>query len=243
MKIMHERMMTDEETDTEEPNTFISRKPPWRSEKLNILFRALDERYHSSHNGKEPRRNRKVGPPSDRSPPTGVPSWSLSGSTSAPSSSTASPIEPPNSGASHTTLSAASSSAASPMVPPNSGVLHTTHADRSAALSPSTSSISSVASPMVPPNSGVLPTMVVRANRSAVSSPSTPLSSSSMLSTSQTTPRINAASRDQRLQARQLIPRAGLNASERAVEDGLDSEYESDQELTDWIMSLSGIKF
>ena len=74
MKIMHERMMTDEETDTEEPNTFISRKPPWRSEKLNILFRALDERYHSSHNGKEPRRNRKVGPPSDRSPPTGVPS-------------------------------------------------------------------------------------------------------------------------------------------------------------------------
>ena len=35
----------------------------------------------------------------------------------------------------------------------------------------------------------------------------------------------------------------GLTASERAVEDGLDSEYESDQELTDWIMSLSGIKF
>lgn len=75
MRQINEKLMSDEETDCEEPNSFTKRSPPWRSDKLNNLFRTLDGRYEL----KQPtlKKNRKVGPFTDRLRPQGVPTWAL----------------------------------------------------------------------------------------------------------------------------------------------------------------------
>lgn len=99
MKQLNEKLMTDEETDTEEPNCFIRRSLPWRSEKLNRLFKTLDERHDSKHDSSV-RRNRKIGSPSERGYPKGLPAWSLSTpstslSTPTPSTSSLTPTPSP----------------------------------------------------------------------------------------------------------------------------------------------------
>ena len=45
LKLLNEKVMSDEETDSDEANSFVKRSPPWRSHKLDRLFKALDERY------------------------------------------------------------------------------------------------------------------------------------------------------------------------------------------------------
>ena len=66
--------MSDEETDSEEANSFVKRSPPWRSHKLDRLFKALDERYDLK-NQTSLKRNRKTGMPSERPIPNGLPGW------------------------------------------------------------------------------------------------------------------------------------------------------------------------
>ena len=66
--------MSDEETDSDEANSFVKRSPPWRSHKLDLLFKALDERYDLK-NQTSLKRNRKTGMPSERPIPNGLPGW------------------------------------------------------------------------------------------------------------------------------------------------------------------------
>ncbi len=63
--------MSDEETDDDEPNTFIKRSPSWRSDKLSALFHTLDQCYACS----QPEGTEKVGAVIDRSQPRGLPLW------------------------------------------------------------------------------------------------------------------------------------------------------------------------
>lgn len=68
--------MSDEESD-DDSISLIKRSPPWRSDKLNRLFRSLDEQYESKH-GVMTKRNRRIGPFTERPPPRGLPAWALS---------------------------------------------------------------------------------------------------------------------------------------------------------------------
>ena len=43
MKEINEKVMSDEETDPDEPNVFIKQLPLWRSQKLNSLVAVLDK--------------------------------------------------------------------------------------------------------------------------------------------------------------------------------------------------------
>ena len=77
--------MSDEETDTEDNNSLIKRTLKWRSEKLNELLNKLDERYLKSREKKDsvrPMKTRKIGSPSDRSPPGSAPDWAVTRSRS-----------------------------------------------------------------------------------------------------------------------------------------------------------------
>lgn len=80
LRKLGEKLMSDEETDSEDPNTLIKRSPPWRSEKLNLLFHVLDARYDSkkSSHSSLTKRNRKTGQVSGRPQPQGLPSWATS---------------------------------------------------------------------------------------------------------------------------------------------------------------------
>ena len=72
--------MSDEETDTEDSNTFLKRSLTWRSDKLNRLIQKLDKRYVDSRKRKEnskPLKNRKDGPLSERSQPACAPKWAI----------------------------------------------------------------------------------------------------------------------------------------------------------------------
>jgi hypothetical protein len=73
---LSEKAMSDEETDPDEPGSFIRRPPPWRSDRLNVLFTALDERYEAKHDSSA-RRKRKIGPCTERIQPRGLPVWAL----------------------------------------------------------------------------------------------------------------------------------------------------------------------
>ncbi len=42
LRQLNEKSMSDEETDGDEPNTFIKRSPSWRSDKLSALFNTLE---------------------------------------------------------------------------------------------------------------------------------------------------------------------------------------------------------
>ena len=70
--------MLDEETDSEDSETFIKRTPKWRSNKLNKLIEKLDERYVRSREKKDnskPCKARKIGQPSERPIPVSAPKW------------------------------------------------------------------------------------------------------------------------------------------------------------------------
>ena len=97
-------IMSDEETDIEDKQSFVKRSLKWRSEKLNDLLKKLDDRYARSREKKDnvrPMKTRKVGNPSDRSPPANAPIWALAatGSTNinAPDGSESSDSSRPNS--------------------------------------------------------------------------------------------------------------------------------------------------
>ena len=79
MQKLSEKLMSDEETDSDDSSVLVKRSPPWRSDKLNLLFQSLDERYESSHGSSSvSKRCRTIGPVSERPQPQGLPSWALS---------------------------------------------------------------------------------------------------------------------------------------------------------------------
>ena len=49
---LNEKFMSDEETDSEDGNTFLRRSPTWRSDKLNRLIQKLDRCYVDSRKKK-----------------------------------------------------------------------------------------------------------------------------------------------------------------------------------------------
>ena len=80
MQALNEKFMSDEESDAEDKSAFVRRSLKWRSEKLNELLKKLDERYLKSREKKDnsrPMKNRKLGSPSDRSPPANAPDWAI----------------------------------------------------------------------------------------------------------------------------------------------------------------------
>ena len=80
MQTLNEKYMSDEETDTEDPQALVRRSPSWRSEKLNKLIQKLDERYIRSRENKDnskPMKVRKVGSSSTRSLPPNAPRWAV----------------------------------------------------------------------------------------------------------------------------------------------------------------------
>ena len=82
MQTLNEKFMSYEETDAED-KSLIQRTPNWRSEKLNQLIKKLDERYFKSREKREnvrPMKTRKIGRPSDRSPPGNAPDWAVADS-------------------------------------------------------------------------------------------------------------------------------------------------------------------
>lgn len=74
---LNEKAMSDEESDPDEQNSLIRRPPPWRNEKLNALFASLDQQYEAKHSPST-KRKRKIGPPTERIQPRGLPVWALS---------------------------------------------------------------------------------------------------------------------------------------------------------------------
>ena len=109
MQQLNEKVMSDEETDYDEPSILVKRTPPWRSEKLTSLIRALDNRKDAKSEA-VPKKERKTGPPSLRKQPTNLPKWAVSCSPT--------PISPMQSQASSSEQSELSSSAQSPMFSP-----------------------------------------------------------------------------------------------------------------------------
>ena len=78
IKGLNEKFMSDEETDSEDSETFIKRTPKWRSNKLNKLIEKLDERYVRSREkiyNSKPSKARKIGLPSERPVPVSAPKW------------------------------------------------------------------------------------------------------------------------------------------------------------------------
>ena len=75
MQQLSEKVMTDEETDCE-LNVLVRRTPPWRSKKLTKLMRTLDSR-KSKKSEALPKKERRTGCFSERSPPKDLPKWAL----------------------------------------------------------------------------------------------------------------------------------------------------------------------
>ena len=97
IKGLNEKFMSDEETDSEDSETFVKRTPNWRSNKLNKLIDKLDERYVRSREKKDtskPCKARKIGLPSQRPIPLSAPKWAttveLTSASSSPSSGSSS---------------------------------------------------------------------------------------------------------------------------------------------------------
>ena len=70
--------MSDEETDSEDGNSFLKCSPTWRSDKLNRLIQKLDKRYFDSRkktDNSKPLKSRKNGAPSKRLQPACAPKW------------------------------------------------------------------------------------------------------------------------------------------------------------------------
>ena len=78
---LNEKLMSDEETDTEDSKSFIKRSPLWRCEKLNALIKKLDKRHLKKKNNSKPSKERRVGPESGRPAPSNAPSWAIVTST------------------------------------------------------------------------------------------------------------------------------------------------------------------
>ena len=114
MQQLNEKAMTDEETDCDDTdlNVLVKRTPPWRNNKLTKLMKRLDSRKYFKSDT-VPKKERRTGHPSERSPPKDLPKWTLRNtSTSQPYSSS---------------LSNASSPAPSQTISPESPVQFPTH--------------------------------------------------------------------------------------------------------------------
>ena len=72
MQRLNEKAMTDEETDCDD-TMLVKRTPPWRNKKLTKLMKTLDSRKDS----KLPKKERRTGRPSEKSPPKKLPTWAL----------------------------------------------------------------------------------------------------------------------------------------------------------------------
>ena len=98
MNALNEKFMSDEETDSEDSNMLVRRTVTWRSEKLNLLIKKLDERHlqlRQKQENSKPMKSRKTGTPSDRLAPASVHDyhWAITDATIA---STQSDPVPPN---------------------------------------------------------------------------------------------------------------------------------------------------
>ena len=72
--------MSDEETDSDDPESFVKRTPIWRSSQCNQLIQKLEERYQQSRestNNSKPLKTRKTGPFLEREQPRNAPSWAV----------------------------------------------------------------------------------------------------------------------------------------------------------------------
>ena len=99
MNALNEKFMSDEETDSEDSNMLVRRTVTWRSEKLNLLIKKLDERYlqlRQKQENSKPMKGRKTGTPSDRLAPASVHDyhWAITDATIA-STQSGDPV-PPN---------------------------------------------------------------------------------------------------------------------------------------------------
>ena len=72
MQQLNEKAMTDEETDCDD-TVLVKRTPPWRNTKL---MKTLDSR-KDSKSDTIPKKERRTGRPSERSPPKNLPTWAL----------------------------------------------------------------------------------------------------------------------------------------------------------------------
>ena len=80
MQALNEKFMSDEETDSEDSNSFLKCSPTWRSDKLNRLIQKLDKRYFDSRKKRDnskPLKSRKNGAPSKRLQPACTPKWAI----------------------------------------------------------------------------------------------------------------------------------------------------------------------
>ena len=66
--------MSEEETDEEDPQALMHRRPSWRSEQCNELIDTLDARNSQLHK-KYPSKKRITGPLLQTSPPPSTPHW------------------------------------------------------------------------------------------------------------------------------------------------------------------------
>ena len=95
MQKISEKMMTDEETDSEdEHSVLMKRHLPWRNKMLNKLIKTLDSR-RNEESDSAPKKQRKIGPPSERRPPKDAPKWVLQDSLPC-SDGSSSPVPPSN---------------------------------------------------------------------------------------------------------------------------------------------------
>ena len=82
MQQIIEKVMTDKETDCDDGDSqvLVRRMPPWCSSKLTKLMRTLDSR-KTAKSEAVPKKERRIRPFSERSPPNGLPKWVLQTST------------------------------------------------------------------------------------------------------------------------------------------------------------------
>lgn len=76
---LNEKFMSDEETDMDDPDSFVKYFLKWRSTECNQLFKKLDQRYMDTRERKvnsKPLKKRKIGSFSDRGPPKNAPTHS-----------------------------------------------------------------------------------------------------------------------------------------------------------------------
>lgn len=93
MQQINEKVMTDEETDCDDKcsKVLLTRMPPWHSKRLTKLMRTLDSRKHAKADA-APKKERKMGSFSDRSPPSDIPKWGRATSPSLSDGSSSSPV-------------------------------------------------------------------------------------------------------------------------------------------------------
>ena len=151
MKEINEKVMSDEETDPDEPNVFIKRSPLWRSQKLNSLVAVLDKQYGAKH-GTFVKKTRKIGQPSERVPPRGLPKWAISSNYTVPSPSVPQSSTSTASNSSIVNTPSRVQSSRGQHIQHVSPLLHSSHVHHQQTLSPSNLFTTPTSSPITQSN-------------------------------------------------------------------------------------------